>query len=208
MKIKTLMACLALAATPVLTLAASASEQLRAFVQDVKTAQGQFSQRTLDAQGQSKGAPQSGLFAFQRPGQFKWQVQRPYEQLIVSDGKHLYQYDPDLAQVTQRGVDQSIGTSPAAILFGTGDLEQSFELKDQGERDGLDWLRATPRQSDAGFAYVDIGFKGREPRRLELKDSFGQTTYIDFSALESNPRFAAGTFDFKAPPGVDVVSMP
>jgi outer membrane lipoprotein carrier protein len=145
---------------------------------------------------------------FQRPGQFKWHVQRPYEQLIVSDGKLLYQYDPDLAQVTERGVDQSIGASPAAILFGTGNLEDSFRLVEQDARDGLEWIRATPLQSDAGFSYVDIGFKDREPRRLELQDSFGQTTYIDFTGLEPNPRITLGTFTFKAPAGVDVVSMP
>lgn len=208
MKIKTLLASLLLAAAPALAVAASASEQLRSFVQEVQAAKGEFSQRTIDANGQPKGAPQAGQFVFQRPGQFKWHVQRPYEQLIVSDGKLLYQYDPDLAQVTERGVDQSIGASPAAILFGTGNLEESFRLVDQEPRDGLEWIRATPLQSDAGFAYVDIGFKGREPRRLELLDSFGQTTYIDFTGLEPNPRISSDTFNFKAPPGVDVVSMP
>ncbi|KGP01097.1 outer membrane lipoprotein chaperone LolA [Alcaligenes faecalis] len=208
MKIKTLLVSMLLAATPALTMAASASEQLRSFVQDVRAAKGEFSQRTVDSNGQSKGAPQSGQFVFQRPGQFKWHVQRPYEQLIVSDGKVLYQYDPDLAQVTERGVDQSIGASPAAILFGTGNLEESFRLAEQDARDGLEWIRATPLQSDAGFSYVDIGFKGREPRRLELQDSFGQTTYIDFTNLDPNPRITLGTFTFKAPAGVDVVSMP
>ena len=208
MKIKTLLASMLLAATPALTLAASGGEQLRSFVQDVRAAKGEFSQRTVDSNGQSKGAPQSGQSVCQRPGQFMWHVQRPYEQLIVSDGKVLYQYDPDLAQVTERGVDQSIGASPAAILFGTGNLEDSFRLVEQASRDGMEWIRATPLQTDAGFSYVDIGFKGSEPRRLELQDSFGQTTYIDFTALEPNPRISASTFTFKAPAGVDVVSMP
>ena len=55
-------------------------------------------------------------------------MQKPYEQLVISDGAKVYQYDPDLLQVTERKVDAAIGTSPAAILFGSGSLEQSPEV--------------------------------------------------------------------------------
>ena len=107
--------------------AASAQEQLRDFVGKVNGATGSFSQYTVNAQGRTQPA-QTGTFSFQRPGKFKWAVQKPYEQLVISDGAKVYQYDPDLLQVTERKVDAAIGTSPAAILFGSGSLEQSFEV--------------------------------------------------------------------------------
>ncbi len=195
-----------LAAGPLLAWAADAPAQLRDFAAKVNSGTGQFTQQTIGAKGEGK-RPQSGEFSFKRPGQFKWAVKKPYEQLIVSDGKLVYQYDPDLAQVTERKVDQSIGASPAAILFGSGSLDEAFSIAALPGKDGLDWLRATPRSADAGFTHVDIGFQGNLPARLELLDSFGQTTRIELSHIAANPNLASGEFKFVPPQGVDVVKM-
>lgn len=194
------------ALTPALALAASAQEQLRAFVTTVTSATGSFSQYTVNDQGRTQPA-QTGVFSFQRPGKFKWAVQKPYEQLVISDGRQVFQYDPDLAQVTERKVDAAIGTSPAAILFGSGSLEQSFDVTALPAKDGVDWLRAKPRTADAGFSRVDIGMKNNLPVRVELLDSFGQTTRVDLSAIQANPQLPAKEFQFTAPKGVDVVKM-
>ena len=184
----------------------AADAQLKRFVREVQSATGQFTQSTVGAQGRTQPA-QSGAFSFQRPGRFKWQVQKPYEQLIVSDGKQVLQYDPDLAQVTQRNVDAAIGTSPAAILFGSGSLEQAFNVEALPERDGLQWLRATPKTADAGFSRVDLGFSGNVPQRVELLDSFGQTTRVTLSGMKANPPLPTSEFSFTPPEGVDVVKM-
>lgn len=196
-----------LAASPMLAWSANAPAQLRDFVTNINSGTGQFTQQTIDAKGAAGKRAQSGDFSFQRPGQFKWAVKKPYEQLIVSDGKLVYQYDPDLAQVTERKVDQSIGASPAAILFGSGSLDEAFSIQALPGKDGLDWLRATPRGADAGFTYVDIGFKGNMPARLDLLDSFGQTTRIDLSNIVANTKLPASEFQFVPPQGVDVVKM-
>ena len=195
-----------LAASPMLAWSADAPAQLEQFIAQVKSASGDFTQQRLAQNGQSQPA-QSGQFSFQRPGQFKWAVKKPYEQLIVSNGKQVYQYDPDLAQVTERAVDQSIGASPAAILFGSGSLQEAFTISGLPPKDGYDWLRALPRSADAGFTHVDIGFKNAMPARLELLDSFGQTTRIDLSHIVSNPSLDADEFSFTPPAGVDVVKM-
>lgn len=195
-----------LATGPVLAWSADAPAQLRDFAAKVQSGTGQFTQQTVDNKGGTK-RPQSGEFAFKRPGQFKWAVKKPYEQLIVSDGKRVYQYDPDLAQVTERKVDQSIGASPAAILFGSGALDEAFSIVALPGKDGLDWLRATPRSADAGFAHVDIGFKANLPARLELLDSFGQTTRIELAGIVANPSLPPDAFQFVVPQGVDVVKM-
>lgn len=198
--------CMASALASAPAAAASAQEQLRDFVGKVNAATGSFSQYTVNAQGRTQPA-QTGTFSFQRPGKFKWAVQKPYEQLVISDGAKVYQYDPDLLQVTERKVDAAIGTSPAAILFGSGSLEQSFEVSALPSKDGLDWLRAKPRNADAGFSRVDIGLKDNLPARVELLDSFGQTTRVDLSGITPNPSIGAKEFQFTAPKGVDVVKM-
>ncbi|CAB3903728.1 outer membrane lipoprotein chaperone LolA [Achromobacter piechaudii] len=201
-----LAAVAALSMAPALSFAASAQEQLKSFVTTVTSATGSFSQYTVNNQGRTQPA-QTGVFSFQRPGKFKWAVQKPYEQLVVSDGRVLFQFDPDLAQVTERKVDAAIGTSPAAILFGSGSLEQSFDVSALPSKDGVDWLRAKPRTADAGFSRVDIGMKDNLPVRVELLDSFGQTTRVDLSAIAANPSLPAKEFEFTAPKGVDIVKM-
>jgi outer membrane lipoprotein carrier protein len=187
-------------------MAASAQEQLQGFISKVQAATGSFSQFTVGTQGQTKPA-QSGQFAFQRPGRFKWDVVKPYAQQIVSDGQQLFQFDPDLNQVTVRKVDQAIGSSPAAILFGSGSLEQSFTVTALPDKEGLSWLRAKPRNGEAGFVHVDLGFSGGLPARIILLDAFGQNTHIELSGLVPNPKVAAEAFRFVPPPGADVVRM-
>lgn len=186
--------------------AESAREQLRTFVAQVQSASGDFSQFTVGPQGQTKPA-QRGKFLFMRPGRFKWDIFKPYEQQIVSNGREIFQFDPDLNQVTVRKVDQAIGASPAAILFGSVALEQSFEVSALPDRESLVWLRAKPRLADAGFVHVDLGFKEGIPHRIILLDAFGQTTHVELSALVRNPGLSTSNFEFVAPKGADVVRM-
>jgi outer membrane lipoprotein carrier protein len=40
---------------------------------------------------------------------------------------------------------------------------------------------------------------------MTLRDKLGQTTELEFSRIERNPRFDADTFTFVPPPDVDVV---
>ena len=162
--LRRLAAVAALTLAPAVALAASAQEQLRAFVATVTAATGSFSQYTVNNQGRTQPA-QTGVFSFQRPGKFKWAVQRPYEQLVISDGRKVFQFDPDLAGDGAQGGRRDPGTSPAAILFGSGSLEQSFDVSALPSRDGVDWLRAKPRTADAGFSRVDIGMKKNNPAR-------------------------------------------
>ena len=178
--------------------------QLRKFVSHVSAARGQFSQYTVGPQGLSK-PKQTGEFLFERPGHFSWHVLKPYEQQVVSDGTTLFQYDPDLNQVMTRPVAQAIGASPAAILFGSGDMAKVFKLTALPAREGLSWLRAEPKTADAGFVQVDIGFSNDLPMRFILLDGFGQTTHVDLSDLKPNPALAADSFKFVPPLGVDVV---
>jgi len=185
---------------------AGARDQIQHFVVDVKAATGRFSQYTVGAQGETRPV-QSGTFSFQRPGRFKWAILTPYEQLVVSDGAAVFQYDPDLNQVTVRQVDQAIGASPAAILFGEGKLEDSFKVSEQPDQDGLQWLRAVPGSADTGLSQIEIGLKGNQPVRIILLDAFGQKTYVELS--EVKPAFSLPTeeFHFVPPTDADVVKM-
>jgi outer membrane lipoprotein carrier protein len=196
-----LFAALALSAGPTL---AGSVEQLREFAANVRSARGEFQQRTLKSNGQVVEAG-SGTFAFARPGKFRWEVLKPYEQLMVADAEQVQFFDKDLNQVTVRKISDALGATPAAILFGSADLEQTFTLTDLGERSGLQWLEARPKSKEAGFEVIAIGFRSGMPEAMEVHDAFGRHTLFAFKAIERNPAIDPANFRFTPPKGADVV---
>lgn len=183
---------------------AGAIEQLREFATGTRSARGEFTQQQQRSGGRAAETV-SGSFAFSRPGRFRWEVARPYEQLIVTDGERLHFYDKDLKQVTVRKVGDAISATPAAILFGSNELDASFVLKEAPTVDGLEWLEATPKARDGGFDWIRIGFRDGLPAAMEVRDAFGQVTRFAFRALERNPSLDPSLFRFVPPKGVDVV---
>lgn len=190
---------------------AGALDQFKTFVSSTKTAKGEFTQRVVSTNGAAvsgtKAKQSSGTFVFSRPGQFIWSYQKPYEQTLQSDGTELYIYDKDLNQVTKKKLGNSLGSSPAAVLFGSNDLEKNFTLKEDGSKDGLEWLVATPREKETTFDHIRIGLKNGEPAAMDLIDSFGQTSSLVFTKFEKNPAVTAEQFKFVVPKGADVLQQ-
>jgi outer membrane lipoprotein carrier protein len=194
---------------------ASGIEQLKVFVSQVKSARGDFVQKQVKAPSKAQGASamampnvtttSSGTFLFARPGKFIWSYEKPYEQVLQADGENLYVYDKDLNQVTVRKLGGALGASPAAILFGSNDLDKNFTLKDAGVKDGIDWLELTPKAKDTQFQRVGIGFRDGNLEAMELHDVFGNVTLLTFSNIQKNPPLKADTFKFVAPKGADVL---
>ena len=180
-------------------------DALKAFIDDTRTAKSNFSQTVTDQNGKLRQASE-GTLAFSRPGKFRWVYQRPYEQLIVGDGSKLWIYDADLEQVTVRKLGDALGSSPAALLAGSNDIERHFVLSDIGSQNGMDWLEARPKDKESTFEAVRMGFARNTLMVMELKDSFGQTTVLKFSGLQKNPAVKASEFKFIPPKGADVIT--
>ncbi len=178
-------------------------DQFRAFLKATPQARGSFTQSVIAKSGR-KPQLSSGTFAFQRPGKFRWTYEKPYKQLLISDGKKLWSYDPDLNQVTVRKLGDALGSSPAALLAGDA-LEDNFTLIDAGTADGLQFIEAVPASKEGAFQSVRIGMKDNLPRLMEVRDNFGQTTVINLGQIEGNVTLPADTFRFTPPKGADVV---
>ncbi|MDB5907140.1 MAG: Outer-rane lipoprotein carrier protein [Massilia sp.] len=184
---------------------ASALDQFKTFVATTKAARGEFTQQQVKKSEASKTTPlSSGTFIFARPGKFIWTYTKPYEQLLQADGEQLYIYDKDLNQVTVKKLGNALGSSPAAILFGSNDLEKNFTLSEAGTRNGLEWLNATPKAKDSTFEQISIGLRNGTPEAMELNDAFGQTSVLLFKKFEKNPPLTAQQFKFVMPKGADV----
>jgi len=185
---------------------AAALDQFKSFVASTQSAKGVFTQQLVkvDSGTVKVSNESSGTFVFSRPGKFIWTYQQPYEQLLQADGEKLYIYDKDLNQVTIKKLGDALGSSPAAILFGSNNLEQNFTLKEAGSKSGMEWLEATPKAKDTTFERIGIGMKDGVPAAMELRDSFGQVSLLTFGHFERNPSMPANQFRFSVPKGADV----
>jgi outer membrane lipoprotein carrier protein len=185
---------------------AGGRESFDAFTRGLKGLDGQFSQQVFDSKGQRKESS-SGRVALSAPKLFRWEYVKPAPQLIVADGKAVWVYDPDLTQVTTRPQGEEEQNSPLTALTDPAKLERDFTLKDAGSREGLSWLEILPKRGEeAGFRNARLGFDaGNALVRMEIVDALGQRTDIRFSGWKRNPVFAADTFRFVTPKGVDVV---
>jgi outer membrane lipoprotein carrier protein len=133
---------------------------------------------------------------------------KPFEQTIVADGQTLWLYDVDLNQVTARKQSTVLGSTPAALIASTADvhaLELDFVLTEDGTRDGLDWVLATPKTKDSSLQSARVGFRAGDLAMLEILDSFGQKSVLRFGAFQPHVMFDAAAFAFKPPPGADVI---
>ena len=184
---------------------AATVEELKALLRETNTARSRFAQMVLD-KNLKKLQESTGTMQFARPGRFRWEYEKPYQQTIVGDGTRVWVYDKDLNQVTVRKIDVALGTSPAALLAGSNDIDKSYALTATGNQDGLDWIEAVPRTRDNTFEKVRLGFSKSGLEAMELRDQFGQVTVIKFSAIERNAKIAPDTFKFTPPKGADVIS--
>ena len=183
---------------------ASSIDSLRAFLTQTTTASARFAQMVLD-KNLKLLQQATGTMQFSRPGKFRWEYDKPYEQTIVGDGARLWIYDKDLNQVTTRPLDRALGASPAALLAGSDEIETNYTLTNIGNQEGLEWLEAVPKSMDTAFERIRLGFGKTGLEAMELRDGFGQITVIRFADVQRNPRLPADTFRFTPPQGADVI---
>lgn len=186
-------------------------QALEAFVKTARTGRADFTQVvTAPArQGQqARSRTSTGSFEFSRPNRFRFDYRKPFAQTIVADGRTLWLHDIDLNQVTARTQAQVLASTPAALIAAAPDLSslrRDFELANAPDRDGLQWVLATPKVKEGQLTSVKVGFRGGELSVLEILDSFGQLSVMKFDRLQLNVPVPDGAFEFKPPQGADVV---
>ncbi len=147
-----------------------------------------------------------GVFFLQRPGKFRWDYQKPFQQQIVSNSGKVWFYDQDLDQVTIKKLDESLGSTPALLLSGDISLDENYIMEKQGVDGDLQWVKLSPKSQESSFKYILIGLNKGSLGGMELSDNFGQLTRIYFSNVFLNPPIKQTLFQFQAPKGADVFS--
>lgn len=184
---------------------ATPASDLNGLLSSMRTLRGNYIQTTTDPKFHDQKVVE-GKVLLARPNQFRWEIEKPYQQLLISDGMHLSIYDADLNQVTIQDLPDNIHDMPALLLAGepravtehfkvklkdTGFTERSYEL--------------TPIQEDGLVQGVQLTFKGSVISRMVLVDNLHQIVTIDFSQMVMNEKLPEDMFHFTPPPGVDII---
>lgn len=181
---------------------------LQSFLRDVKSLRANFVQ-VVRSPNSERTRTSSGTFVLSRPNRFRFDYLKPYEQLIISDGKNLWLYDKDLEQVTQRDYSSALDATPAALLAGGAEAtmaQENFTLSSMPDAQGLQWIEGKPRQDDGQINVARIGFRDGVLEVLEIVDNFRQKSTLTFTDVEINPVIDEQVFVFEIPQGVDLIN--
>jgi outer membrane lipoprotein carrier protein len=183
---------------------AGAVEDLRSFTRDLRTYSGDFQQQLVNDSGKVTKTL-SGGFALAKGGKFRWSIEKPYTQLMVSDGQRALNYDADLKQVTSRKLDSALQSTPLALLNGTSEFEANFTLAALPDSKGLAWVSATAKKTDSPVSDLQLGFEAGNLKALSWVDHFGQKSLVTFSQTSKNSTIAESMFRFSAPIGTEII---
>ncbi len=183
---------------------ANGSQQFKAFMQNLHTLKAGFHQ-TVQRPDDDRVYTSNGVFYLKRPGQLRWEYEDPPTQVIVADGKRIWLHDIELEQVSHRSQKAALEGTPAQLLSGSRPVEESFDMQELGEREGLSWLELRPRDKEAQFIKVLLGFAEDSLQRMAMYDSFGQVTRFEFYDMQRNPELSSELFVFVPPPQIDLI---
>jgi outer membrane lipoprotein carrier protein len=191
--------------------ATNASEaMLKRFFVEVTSLQADFNQQIVDESGITLET-KSGIFSLLRPGQFRWNYtnedpEYPVGQQIISDGELITFYEPDLETANQRSLLNALEQVPTLLLVQSGEsLEQHFTVTDFGLTDGLTWVALKPKNENAGYQGLMVGFAKEQLSSIVLTDGLGNETRLLLSNLVTNSELDASLFEFTPGDGVDVI---
>ncbi|MDD1968387.1 outer membrane lipoprotein chaperone LolA [Pseudomonas sp. NPDC090203] len=178
--------------------------RLTQLLENSKTLSGRFSQISLDGSG-TQMQQTEGDMTLQRPGLFYWHTDAPQEQTMVSDGKKVTLWDPDLEQATIKTLDQRLTQTPALLLSGdVSKISESFDISAK-EAGGVIDFTLKPKSKDTLFDNMRLSFRNGVINDMQLIDSVGQRTNILFTGIKANEPVPASKFQFQIPKGADVI---
>ncbi len=180
------------------------NDPLQSFLENFESFEANFVQSLLNENGKELERTE-GVLYLQQPGKLHWSYETPYTQKIISNGDVLWVFDEDLEQVTIREMGDAIDQTPAGIILGENDIAEHFIQVNMGVIENYDWIELTPKNLEAQYKNIRLGFEKSKLGMMIIVDNLGQTTRIDFSEVKKNIELSPTLFEFEIPEGVDVI---
>jgi outer membrane lipoprotein carrier protein len=156
------------------------------------------------------GQPQrteSGTLQLRKPGRMRWDYKSPMGKLFVSDGKYLWLYTPSNHQVEKMKIKESEDMrAPLAFLLGKLHFDKEFRnLKSAPAGDAMD-VTAEPKTDQLPYTSVEFVVNSNaEIRHVKVVGYDKSILEFDFDQEKLNPPLEANLFQFRMPPGAELV---
>jgi outer membrane lipoprotein carrier protein len=156
---------------------------------------------------------ETGMLVLKRPGMMRWEYKSPIEKLFVSNGKTVFFYLPQEKQVQKTKVKESRDQRiPFLFLLGKGNLKRDFSKVEWASDEkpffqGNRVIIAYPKKGIDEFARILMEFSPQtfQLQRVTVFDLDGTMSEFVFTNIQQDLGTASGIFDFKAPPGTEVI---
>ena len=185
----------------------SAATKLTAILKEFGSSRGNFTQTRISKE-KTIIERSAGYFRVQSPSRLVWVYTNPFSHSIVIDGTTLWLYDPDLEQVTRKDLDLQSPQIPSVLLTDYFDIPEQYDISTDKDRSLADaswtWFDLTPKRI-ANFVSVSIGVHEQQVTKVELKDTLGQLTVLEFNSLQTELEFDDAEFQFIPPEGVEII---
>jgi chaperone LolA len=153
-----------------------------------------------------------GTVLLKKGGKMRWDYKSPAKQQIVSDGKTLWVYTPDLNQVNKGEAPKALAGPAGSFLAGLGKLEEQFTVRlhaQKADKAGRPMLDLAPKQPTPLLTRLVLTVDPKDwiVREAVLYDQFQNTVTMQFSKVAMNPKLEDGLFTFAPPKGAAVVPL-
>ncbi len=150
---------------------------------------------------------ESGTLALQKPGKMRWDYSDPKGKLFVSDGKFLWLYTPADNRAEKMKLKESDDMrAPLAFLLGKLNFKKEFRNIQASSEAGGTRIKAEPSGQDLPYTNVDFLVAADFTIREVQVTGFDRSVlHFRFEAEKVDPKLTGGLFQFKAPPGAQVV---
>ncbi|OGP14892.1 MAG: outer membrane lipoprotein carrier protein LolA [Deltaproteobacteria bacterium GWA2_54_12] len=207
-KLITLLALAALFILPALSFAGDAAavvSKLQSKYESITSLKADFTQEVT-----SRGMPalkSEGKVWLKKPGRMRWEYKKPAKDLIVSDGRTIWLFQPDLNQVIERPALSSASSMATDFLSGIGSVEKEFDVKLAALETVNHVLILTPKQEQAGLKklILEVGKETSIVEKTVITDHFGNQTAVTFSNIRLNASMKDSLFKYTPPRGASIV---
>jgi outer membrane lipoprotein carrier protein len=147
------------------------------------------------------------LFKLKRPNGFYWETVAPFPELIVTNGTTLWNYQPDLLQVTIES--WSIDDSELAAQLLNGRIEEVQEEYDISwglvNTDSSWEFLLEPKDETSPYSRVTLFFGSELLDSIHIDSGNGQRTFWEFENRQINLPLSDSEFTFEPPEDIDVI---
>ena len=145
------------------------------------------------------------IMHIKRPEGFYWETVTPFPELLVTNGKRLWNYQPDLEQVVIEDWNPDQSALAAQLLYGkTENLEENYYIV-AIDAEQSQTFELKPKSPDNLYELITISFINSSLELIYIENSSGERTAWQFTSSDINPPLGEDLFEFTPPDGIEII---